>query len=656
MTDQYYKEAQRRGQKSIRTCISEGLSPSLPALDGLLSPERILQGTDLGIMQVPAEWIIGTKSGSRSNVFAPNFMPIPDSASEFAQKWQRLCDAHLKEGIRDPIKAYEYLNRYYVEEGNKRASVLKFFDAPSIPAQVIRILPERDAQTEPYYEYLAFYAYSKVNFFELSRKGGYSALQQAMGKLPEEPWSEEERRRFSAAYYYFRKAYAECGGEKLRTTPGDALLSYLQVFGYASLCSSGAGEIRKNLSSMWEELTLQQEPSVIEIKTIPAEEKKPGLLSRVLPVNAAGILKAAFLYDGEPAHSGWVLGHELGRIHVQRVLEGKIQTAAYPNCMRDDPLTVIDKAVTDGNRLIFTTSPRLQNASLRSAIAHPDTVIMNCSLNQTHRYIRSYYARMYEAKFIIGAIAGSLTESGRLGYICDYPIFGQIAGINAFALGAQMTNPRAEVFLEWSSVKGQREAERELLEKGIHFISCQDSASLSSGKRSSFGLTYIQDDTRTLLAVPVWNWGVYYEKILRQFLNRTAQDEYQSSRKALNYYWGMSAGVVDIDYAASLPKSTRRLADVLKDSMIHEVCVPFRTPIYSQSGEQIGLEQGALCQEQIACMDYLVENVKGSIPQYTQLNSLAKATVDAAGVAPATESTSRSADCRKHENSDDFRY
>ena len=118
----------------------------------------------------------------------------------------------------------------------------------------------------------------------------------------------------------------------------------------------------------------------------------------------------------------------------------------------------------------------------------------------------------------------------------------------------------------------------------------------------------------------------------------------------------MSAGVVDIDYAASLPKSTRRLADVLKDSMIHEVCVPFRTPIYSQSGEQIGLEQGALCQEQIACMDYLVENVKGSIPQYTQLNSLAKATVDAAGVAPATESTSRSADCRKHENSDDFRY
>ena len=30
-----------------------------------------------------------------------------------------------------------------------------------------------------------------------------------------------------------------------------------------------------------------------------------------------------------------------------------------------------------------------------------------------------------------------------------------------------MTNPRAEVYLKWSSVEGQRTAERELLEKGI---------------------------------------------------------------------------------------------------------------------------------------------------------------------------------------------
>ena len=126
--------------------------------------------------------------------------------------------------------------------------------------------------------------------------------------------------------------------------------------------------------------------------------------------------------------------------------------------------------------------------------------------------------------------------------------------------------------------------------------------------------------------------------ILRRFLNKTVQDEYASSSKALNYYWGMSAGVVDIRYTESLQNGTRRLAAFLKESIVRETCTPFVTPLYTQSGEAIGQEQGALRQEQIAGMDYLVENVRGSIPQYTQLNPIAKATVDTAGVAPATES------------------
>ena len=153
---------------------------------------------------------------------------------------------------------------------------------------------------------------------------------------------------------------------------------------------------------------------------------------------------------------------------------------------------------------------------------------------------------MYEAKFIIGAIAGSLSESGELGYICDYPIYGQIAGINAFALGAQMTNPRARVFLEWSSVKGLEAAAEALTARGIHLISAQDTAQLARGRRSSFGLSEIDGEKQVLLANPVWRWDVYYEEILRRMLSKTVQAEYESSSKALNYYWGMSAGVVDL--------------------------------------------------------------------------------------------------------------
>ncbi len=635
MPDSYYREAMRLGQKDA----AKNGADAMPVLDELLEPNKLLSGVDLGIVQVPIERIVGIKSRGRVNAFAPNFMPILEEGTEFSAKWSRLCEAHLEEGIRDPIEAWEYLNRFYVAEGNKRVSVLKFFGAVNVQAHVTRILPERDGsrESELYYEFAAFYKLSRVNFIELTRKGGYAALQTLLGKESDESWTEDERRHFASDYHYFTQAYLAAGGEKLSSTPGDALLSYLEVYGYPALRRTSVVEIKRNLLKMWEEVALRQDEAPIEIKLKPADEKKPGLLSRVLPGDSSP-LKVGFLYDKSPEESGWTLGHEFGRHHVQRVFAGRIQTVAYSHVMDSDPLAVIEQAVNEGCRMLFTTSPRLMQASLRAAVEHPEVVIMNCSLNLSHRYVRSYYARMYEAKFIIGAIAGSLTESGRLGYVCDYPIFGQIAGINAFALGAQMTNPRAEVYLEWSSVKPPQQCISDLTARGIHHISSQETAQLAKGRRSSFGLSCLHDDgTTELLAWPVWRWGVYYEQILRRMLDHTVRAEYQSSSKALNYYWGMSAGVVDVRFANTLQEGTRRLAEFLKESICREVCSPFLTPLRTQSGELVGVGERVLAQDQIIAMDYLVENVLGSIPAYDALNPTGKATVDSAGVWQATK-------------------
>ena len=145
---------------------------------------------------------------------------------------------------------------------------------------------------------------------------------------------------------------------------------------------------------MWEEVALQEEEAPIELKLDPPEEKKQSVLSRVLSPATPAVLKVAFLYDGTPERSGWVHGHELGRIHVQNVFDDKIETKAFPNAMENDPLGVIEQAIDEGYTMIFTTSPRFSQASLRAAVEHPDIVIMNCSLNKSHRYIRTYYTRM----------------------------------------------------------------------------------------------------------------------------------------------------------------------------------------------------------------------------------------------------------------------
>ena len=641
----YYKEALKLGQKEVRSRTAKEKNPYLPVLDEIVPPEKALTGIHLGVVQIPVWFIVGTKTGGRVSAFAANFMPVLDEGTEFADKWEALYRSHISEGIRDPIKVFEYLNRYYVQEGNKRVSVLKFCGAYSVTAEVIRVLPERtnDEKIQLYYEFLEFNRYSKINFIEFTKRGSYQKLMRMMGKSYGEWWTIEEQRRFSSAYYFFEKAYKENGGDKLKITIGDAMLNYIKIYGYPELQNAGDAEIRMNLKKMWEDIALIEENETIELKTTPPEEKelKPSVLSMILPIAKPSKLKAAFVYDVPPDKSGWVSDHERGRQYAQTVLGDQAATSVYIVEDEHKQYELLEKAVADGNKILFTTSPRMLQASLRAAISYPDIVVMNCSLNISHRYLRTYYTRMYEVKFILGVLAGSLTQSGRLGYVCDYPIYGQIAGINAFALGAQMANPRTKVYLEWSSVKGAGEAALALSRRHIHLISSQDTARFTEDTRQSFGLSHISHDKTDLLAVPVWKWGVYYEKIIRGVLDKTIKSEYVNTARALNYYWGMSAGVVDIEYAPALPPSSRRYADFFRSSLISGAGKPFLTPFVTQNGDVIGSRQHELSLEQIIRMDYLAENVIGSIPSYDELNPVGKKTVDMVGVSAAKPRTDK---------------
>ncbi len=637
MPEQYYKEALKLGQREVRACVSRGEHPYLPLLDDFVTSERITTGSDLGTKWVPSELIVGTRSAARSNAFAKNFMPVLGEMSEFATKWNALCNAHVEEGIRDPITCYEYMNRFYVEEGNKRVSVLKFFGAPTIYAHVYRIMPEQNGskEVELYNAFLEFQRCSRMHLPEFSKPQSYQRLQRLMGKEPDEVWTEDEKKDFMASYHHFREAYSPQGKKEDRAV-GDALLTYIEVYGYGALRGKTEAEIKKDIARLREEINLAQEAGrQIEVKTDP-KDKPAGLLSKVLP--SAKPIKVAFVHDKTPETSGWTFGHECGRLHIERVFGSDIETSAYYNALDDNNADgELEQAIADGNTVIFTTSPRLLQPSLRAAVEHPKVTVLNCSLNTSHRYIRTYYARMYEIKFIIGAIAGSLAQSSDVGYICDYPIFGQVAGINAFALGVQMVNPLTKVVLEWSSVGGGLEAATQRLrERGIKLISTQDTKRFRERENTSFGLSIIDENGQTPLARPLWLWGSYYESIIRSIRDGTFKSDYEGSNRAINYYWGLSAGVVDLQCYDVLPESVRRLAKLLKDSVISGV-EPFMGPLFDRERREIIGEEQSLTLEQIISMDWLVENVVGSIPSYEELDDMGKATADVVGVEASTK-------------------
>lgn len=64
-------------------------------LDDILPENNTDSVVDVGLVEIPSERIIGTKSAGRITAFTASFRPLLDSKSEFAVKWVNLCAAHL---------------------------------------------------------------------------------------------------------------------------------------------------------------------------------------------------------------------------------------------------------------------------------------------------------------------------------------------------------------------------------------------------------------------------------------------------------------------------------------------------------------------------------------------------------------------------------
>lgn len=625
-----YLEALRRGKKEQKKCLLLGRFPYLPVLDEILTQQNILTEQNLGLVQIPLEHVVGTSTKGRTYAFAANFMPILDEQSEFACKWEALADAQLHEGIRDPIKVYEFMNRFYVVEGNKRVSVLKFYGADKIAAYVTRKVPvaSEDLDIKLYYEFMKFNEATGFNTVEFTRLGKANKLLERVGA--EIPWDEKAKEDFRGVHFRFSKAYEQCGGKHLPITVGDALATFLKVYSYEEVLKMSVQEFNSSVSKCWKEFLVLTEKNRVDLVLDPKEvHERKSLFSYFMP-SSSKKFTVAFLYPKTTAESNWTYAHDLGRSYLEETFPEQISTICVDNVNAENIEEVLTDVIEKGANIIFEVGVEMMEPSLKIAVEHPEVTILNCSLNTPHKNIRTYYARMYEAKFISGMIAGAMAENDRIAYVADYPIYGMIANINAFALGAACVNPRAKVYLDWSTRK-DHDLDYFLTMNDIHYVSNQDMIRPINPTRE-YGLYKYENGEATNIVMPVWNWGIYYEKLIQSILAGTYKSEDEGEVKALNYWWGMSAGVIDLVYSKHVPLGVKRLAEHMEYDISVGDVVPFFGEIRAQDGTIKNNAGEAMSPEDIMKMDYLVENVEGDIPSIDLLNEKAKPIVELKGV------------------------
>ena len=396
-----YRNALRQGQRQLHACITKGLPPYPILFDDELPDAVSARQEPLGVIDVPAERIVGVRNASRQTAFSAGFMPLLLETSEFAMKWMALYDAHMEEGIRDPAVMVECMNRYFVLEGNKRVSVLRYSGAPYVTASVTRYVPPRDGSKESdiYYEYLDFYRATHVADVFFTERGRFPRLIKALGVDIERTWTAEEQRAFRAEYQRFSEAY-EGARQKGGAGTSDAFLTYIEIHGRKALRDMTAEEIEVSLENTRGEIEAAERERGVALKLAPTPESEAPLINRLWPLHPSP-LNVAFLYERTAITSPWTAAHEAGRRRTEKHFGGRVRTACYDGVtVGENDDEIIERAITDGAEVVFTTTPKMIGASVKAAVRHPDVKVLNCSMNMQHPSVRTYYDIKRKSKLV----------------------------------------------------------------------------------------------------------------------------------------------------------------------------------------------------------------------------------------------------------------
>ncbi len=340
-------------------------------------------------------------------------------------------------------------------------------------------------------------------------------------------------------------------------------------------------------------------------------------------VLSLAVLKVGFIYVGPIGDHGWTYAHDLGRQHIEKVFGDKIETTYMENVPDGmESLKSIEALAKRGYKVIFTTSFGYMDATEIAAKKYPNVYFFHCSgYKYNDKNFTAYFGRMYQPSFLAGIIAGMMTKKNIIGYVEPIPIPEVVRITNAFALGVKLVNPKAKIHIVWThswyDPAQEKEAAISLIEEGADVIAQQTDSAAPVQVAEDMGvysIGYNSDMSKFgpehYLGAPIWNWGAYYEKVIREIMAGTF--------KAGNYWGGMEDDIVRIQISENVPENVKSIVKAFEALMKEGKFDPFKTPIMEirdQKGELKAWPGHGLTDKELLSMMWLLDNIVGSVPK-----------------------------------------
>ena len=332
-------------------------------------------------------------------------------------------------------------------------------------------------------------------------------------------------------------------------------------------------------------------------------------------------LKVGFVYVAPLTGAGWVHQHDQGRKAMLAALNPPGApdrvTSTYVENVAEGPDAerVIRDLARQGHQLIFTPSFGYMEPTLAVAREFPDVRFESITGYKTAPNVATANARYYEGRYLAGVVAGRMTKTHVAGYVAGFPIPEVLQGINAFTLGMQSVNPKAQVKLVWLQAwfdpARERDAAMALMDQGadvMAFHTGSNAVMVAAQERGKMAVAYHSDmravaPQAQIMAV-THEWGAYY--------TRRAQAVLNGSWTTGNVWGGIREGMVRVgDFGPAVGVAVREEVLARQNDVATGRLHPFlaRQAVHDNTGRMVIAAGQTLTDAQILAMDWLVQGV-----------------------------------------------
>ena len=334
---------------------------------------------------------------------------------------------------------------------------------------------------------------------------------------------------------------------------------------------------------------------------------------------AAGKMKACWVYTGPIGDFGYSYQHDQGRLAVEKELGDKVETKYLENVAEGpDAERAIERLAREGCKIVFTTSFGFMDATIKVAKKYPKVMFEHATGYKQAKNVATYNARFYEGRYVMGEIAAKMSKSGVAGYIVSFPIPEVVMGINSFMLGAQSVNPNFKVKIvwvnSWYDPGKEGDAAKVLFGQGADIIVqhtdstaalqvAQDQGKLGFGQSSDM----IKFAPKAQLTANTDNWNGYYVQEVKKVLDGTW--------KSGDTWGGMGVGMVVLAPFTNMPDDVKAMAEATVAKIKSGDLKPFTGPITKQDGTAVGEAGKSLADGDINSMNWYIKGVDDKLPQ-----------------------------------------